>query len=76
MSNASSIRQIHSKKSIQAVIDRTNKALATVPEDGSPPELPPVQPPKISVVDEYAEARKKKDELVSKLGYLNRNPSI
>lgn len=77
MSSASSIRAVHSKKSIQAVIDRQQARLATVAEDGgAPPELPAISPPLVAVTNDGAAGLEAKQKLVSQLGYLNRNPAV
>jgi len=75
MSSASSIKMVHSKRSLQAVIDRTKSALPTVDED-APGLPPPVEPPRIAVLNTTGDAIEDKKKLVSQLGYMNRNPSV
>lgn len=78
-----SIRSVHSKKSISAVIERERKALrmaeppmGTIAEDVSPKKPPPVVPPLISVIDESGGSRIAKQKHVSQLPYMNRNPAV
>jgi hypothetical protein len=80
MTSASSIKQIHSKKSLAAVIDKMKKegeTLSAIPEEPAHvAALPKVTPPVVSVVDDSAAALAEKKKLVSQLAFLNRNPAI
>ena len=83
MSTASSIRQVHSKKSVAAMIERQKKkaeesGLSAVPEDAPAhaAPLPKVTPPVVAVVDDTAAAIAEKKKLVSQLAFLNRNPAV
>jgi hypothetical protein len=67
--------QVHSKKSLAAVIERTKaRGLDTVPEEGSggPGALPKVEPPVVAVLDTVAEGLAAKKKLVSQLPYMVR----
>lgn len=78
-SAAESIRSVHSKKSLAAVVAREKHAAASplpaISED-KPARPAPVVPPLIVVVDESGGAREKKKKHVSQLPYMNRNPSV
>ena len=79
LSTASSIRQVHSRKSIATVIDRMKRGggLGTIGEEVAHlAPLPKVPPPVIATVDDSAHALADKKKLVSQLAFLNRNPSV
>jgi hypothetical protein len=79
LSTASSIRQVHSKKSLAAVIERAKSkqaGLDTIDETPEPRTLPRVEPPVIAVTNEVGEGIAAKKKLVSQIPYMNRNPAI
>jgi hypothetical protein len=78
LSTTSSIRQVHSKKSLTAVIERAKKRSAETNEggEGGAPSLPKVEPPVIVVLNEFGEGLADKKKLVSQIPYMNRNPAV
>lgn len=77
LSSASSIRQVHSKKSLAAVIERAKSkasGLEAIAEEGG--ALPRVEPPVVAVINDVADGIAAKKKLVSQLPYMNRNPSV
>lgn len=79
MTTASSIRNVHSKRSLNKVIDsvkRENTYQPLPPVREGPVELPAVQAPKITVIQEDGGTRLNKAKDPSNLPYLNRNPAL
>lgn len=76
-SAAESIRSVHSKKSLQAVIDRERrkKLGASMPAIAEA-EAPKVAAPRIVTHDDTDGSRIKNKSLVSQLPYMNRNPAV
>jgi len=78
VSAAESIRSVHSKKSLQAVINREKKKIAaTMPAITEGDEAYfKAAPPVIVTHDETGGSRITKKGLVSQLPYMNRNPAV
>lgn len=76
LSSASSLRGVHSKRSLAAVIDRHMKESAAHAADALAAGLEDVPPPRIVVVHDNAGALASKKALVSQLPYQHRNPAV
>lgn len=91
MLSTGSIRSVHSKRSLTAMIDRFKRdrdaaaargGLEAVAEDSERPASPPalrpspIEPPRIAVVTDKRDALEAKKQLVSQLPFQHRNPAV
>jgi hypothetical protein len=81
LSSASSIRSVHSKRSLTHMIDRhmakeQARIAAAVAAGHTDDTLQPIAPPRMVVSSEYAGALQDKRGLVGLLPYQRRNPAV